>query len=491
MSDLIYNFSQNANRGQLTQLGAMFSQAYQQRQAAKAEAERTAQYNGLLSQFMKTKDYSLWPQMQNVYPEKFKGFQEGWSSMDEAQRKQTIQNNAEILGHLDTGDWESATDKLLNIEKAYKNAGDEKQAKLYRALANEASNGNGDKVSALLAGMSSATPEGQAMLEARHAINQEQRSGEKHIADLVIGGSKLVYGSPEHQNWARIVANKIGGDLGQFIVDLGGIDTSTPKGKDDLQVKVNDKWYSRTGEWQSLRTSNLGIKDSYNAAVEADAKGTDGGVYVDPETGAEHQLTSGIADLAMINQFQRMIDPATVRESDILNIAKTSGMMDIATRLKNNILYGEKLTPQQRKQIVDMSEELFSNATDHIDNVVFPSLEAIQKQNGLDYTASFGDYIPKKNRTDPMQILKSDAETPREPTKKEKPVVMFPNTPYGQLQQQIADQWPEEAEHIKELSLEQLKTEYPKTLQQVDPTGQLINSFSTPSAATGEWEDFD
>lgn len=72
---------------------------------------------------------------------------------------------------------------------------------------------------------------------------------------------------------------------------------------------------------------------------------------------------TGISDQAMINLFQRMIDPkGVVREPDVEALMKSSGAFAGVMQTLEKWKSGEKLSPLQRQQIIDAAGDIYKVA---------------------------------------------------------------------------------------------------------------------------------
>lgn len=61
---------------------------------------------------------------------------------------------------------------------------------------------------------------------------------------------------------------------------------------------------------------------------------------------------TGATDLALIYGFNKILDPgSTIRESEFNNAQQTAGITDRALAFRDQILSGQKLTPEQRRSI--------------------------------------------------------------------------------------------------------------------------------------------
>ena len=171
------------------------------------------------------------------------------------------------------------------------------------------------------------------------------------------------------------------------------------------------------------------IKSAYDRTIGSDG-GAPTGSWTDPDTG-EVYSSIGLDDLALINKFQRMIDPATVRKDDFDNIIGTEGTAGRIRVWVTNLVNGVKLSPNQRAEIVALSREFHEAQLKAVDEDVFPSLEAMRQtfngvygENAVPYKDVFGTYVQPEVRA------KEEAELLA--YRKEIAARMFPNSPESQ-----------------------------------------------------------
>lgn len=72
---------------------------------------------------------------------------------------------------------------------------------------------------------------------------------------------------------------------------------------------------------------------------------------------------SAAGDLALIFNFMKMLDPGSVvRESEFATAANSAGVPDRVRNMYNKVLSGERLAPDQRKDFIGRSKDIFDEA---------------------------------------------------------------------------------------------------------------------------------
>ena len=89
-------------------------------------------------------------------------------------------------------------------------------------------------------------------------------------------------------------------------------------------------------------------------------------------------------DLSLIFNYMKMLDPgSTVREGEFASAQNATGVPDRILNKYNNIIAGERLNPDQRKQFIGQAKTLYSQARVQ-ENTVRKGVERIAKGYGLD-----------------------------------------------------------------------------------------------------------
>ena len=89
-------------------------------------------------------------------------------------------------------------------------------------------------------------------------------------------------------------------------------------------------------------------------------------------------------DLSLIFNYMKMLDPgSTVREGEFASAQNATGVPDRILNKYNNIIAGERLNPDQRKQFAGQAKTLYTQARVQ-ENTVRKGVERIAKGYGLD-----------------------------------------------------------------------------------------------------------
>ena len=101
-------------------------------------------------------------------------------------------------------------------------------------------------------------------------------------------------------------------------------------------------------------------------------------------------MASPAGDLAAATKVMKVLDPGSVvRESELGMAIAATGVEDRVKNYANMVITGQKLTPSQRKDFVDLSEKLY-NAAGNQFNQKRGEYAGIAERNKLDVNAAVG-----------------------------------------------------------------------------------------------------
>lgn len=351
MSDLIYQFSQQAWPGQLTQLGAALRGGIDRRRAAAAEAERLANYTSLLEQYQETQDPSLLIQMQDVAPEKFEGFQKAWDMKDEIERKNIVQSNMEVLGNIYAGNDEMAAEKLAVMARASREAGNEGDAALLQQLSRDVLAGKGAQVAQNLGIITGTSPEGQEAMQNLFAQRGELRSQTAQEAELLEQGYKMDNISPEMRGQMIQRAKDAGYSVDTvekvfaLANNLGALGDMSPKDIVDAYLPIEKEYNDLALPYEETISNVQAINDS---------------AFLD----------TGAADQAMVALFNKVLDPeSVVRQSEVDATLNAAGTLSQVRTIFDRFLEGEILDPAARKRLVEAVNLIGNNSKGRLINI--------------------------------------------------------------------------------------------------------------------------
>lgn len=79
---------------------------------------------------------------------------------------------------------------------------------------------------------------------------------------------------------------------------------------------------------------------------------------------------SGAADVALVFAYMKMLDPTSVvREGEFAQAAQAGGVPSAVLNMYNNLVKGDKLTPEVRQQFVQQSDAIYQQVTQNLESV--------------------------------------------------------------------------------------------------------------------------
>lgn len=391
MSDpfLTLNFAQNRPTGALSQLGTGVGgivQMYRQQQQQKAMNQA---YQDSLALYMQNQTpENLMALYQAAEPlGKFESIRSSVADMTAEQRQAEVSQTMDVLAPLSTGNTDVALSNLDKQIQAYTNAGDTQEVAALTQLRQAISDGKISEAQALLSMGMGVTEEGRAALESMNAYSQERRAQETQALDVLETARDLEIYSQEELD-SLIAATEDDPQFGNMIrrtlnyaaiAKNAGLDPDTVL---DFDQQWNKAFFDRTESLRNATISNSSVQDAFRQAVA-----NDGGA-------------NGLYDLTMMNLFQRQIDEATVRESDLQNIQSSLSAFGGLQRMIEQVTTGSKLNAQQRQIVSELSDQLLQNQESYVNDYVYPSIKASvdalgQTEVGDDrYQRVFGEYRP-------------------------------------------------------------------------------------------------
>jgi len=143
--------------------------------------------------------------------------------------------------------------------------------------------------------------------------------------------------------------------------------------------------------------NEMGLKKAFSAEPVYKAYGEMQSAY--SQITDSLKTSSPAGDLAAATKFMKLLDPGSVvRESELGMAMAASGALDRATNYAQMRLAGTKLTPTQRKDFQDLSDQLFGTATSTY-NQKRGEFEQMGTAYGLDANRALGApaKLPSKN----------------------------------------------------------------------------------------------
>lgn len=124
------------------------------------------------------------------------------------------------------------------------------------------------------------------------------------------------------------------------------------------------------------------LRTEYNSLPAVKAYGEVQNAFDQIKTGLKSESAAG--DLAAATKFMKLLDPGSVvRESELGMAMAATGVLDRANNYFKMLSTGQKLTPSQRKDFLDVSTKLY-NAAKNTKNKLDTRYASIARKGGLD-----------------------------------------------------------------------------------------------------------
>lgn len=322
------------------------------------------------------------PELTNMYKGVF-------DMRQQAQQQQDVINAQTVFNAIRSGNKDVALKELDLQIQALKNSGMADQA---RALENIKAQYEMNPAGAELSignYLAAVAPEQFAK---NYEIMQEQKRAEelqpgavaKQDAELRKMG--IDAGLTEAEIEKRISeTNKLDAETRRLLMEIEGESKGgivDPVKRSEVELKIGDKYYSRTGNYQEMLTT-------YENLLASAKQG------------------GGPADLALITAFMKMLDPGSVvRETEFANARDTAGFYN---NLKNRISKwkeGDFLQPEQRQEFVDLAKKYMDAAKKHE-----ASVRDQLMQNVENYGLNPENVFPKERKITPSDIMGTPPST--------------------------------------------------------------------------------
>lgn len=482
----------------------------EQQRAAEAEAARIAEleadYKKRLSKF--TKDQTPDNLFAAAQAAQELGRLDEHNTMVESytaeQRRNTVQQYLGVYSLLESNNGKVALETAERYGEAYERSGNKMASELWYQVAQHIEDGDITGAKSFIAIHAATMEEGrEAFKEGVYPLYQEERdqaaeerAAEDHVADFIERGQDVIgtraeldameeyaRSNPEFTDtWLKVL------NFARLAQDGMAVD---PTEAVDAYTTLRKEWRDGRQRLDGVMQANASMANIYDDIRRGASTGTG---YYNSETGeivekghinAQPMEMAGIHDLAMINMFQRQIDPATVRKDDFDNIIASNPIMGQLDLLRAKIMAGDRLTPEQREQMMNASTSMNQAQQDFVDAEIYPAIRATVDalgRAGVSVESPGGglDLVFGPEYVHPEQRLAMREE--RDRLRAEKAAIIgqfFPNGPQNDEQRKI------EAEINAVGSTSELQKMYPNRYGTIGAAG------STGGAGSGADDDED
>lgn len=280
----------------------------------------------------------------------FKEAEEIIANMTEEERLADVKEGLNIFGPLAHGAPDLALDHINRSIGAYRAQGDEASVQAYQDIKDLVEDGRIQEAMGILGTTLGAFEEGRQGMDTALAMAANRREGESHVSSMLNRAIETELANEEMRQrlqevWADSPILDFG--LGSVLIDMAQVFESNDL-TGDQQINAV----------RSLRNQYLGETERYQDINEQGALVRQAALRGMVASNLDMEDAVGAADLALVNAFQRMIDPATVRESDIQNLRSTIGGFAQVQQWVDQFRTGSKFSPEQRQTIMSVASQL-------------------------------------------------------------------------------------------------------------------------------------
>lgn len=235
----------------------------------------------------------------------------------------------------------------------------------------------------------------------------EERAAEQMKIKLIELGLGQEFDQEELDRLTQVAANdpELGDVAAEILRYANLVDAGVamdPIETRELELKLQDRWREYNEKLDGVKVSHTGLQNIYE-----DIQTNGGGVgWVDPNTfevvekGTRGAIeVEGIRHIAAMNLFQRMIDPATVREGDVDLIRSANSLIDRIKTGLEGLRTGARISDNQLAQMLETARSLEQANQKWVDEEAYPALESmVSTTPGAIWDNVFKGYTPPDER---------------------------------------------------------------------------------------------
>lgn len=387
-----YNF-QTPNIGQQFMGGyAMGQEIMAKRAAQQRQAEMQEEMGNFATQPNKTaEDYQ---RLMTKYPEMSKQIDQSLQAFNAQQKQAKINQMMSMYAPLKSGNTEAAKARLDEMIAAYRNSGQELEAKNMETVKEniDLDPKGAETAAEMFLFQALGAEDFKKFTEARGEIGEERRAAELQPEELKLKKAEVVKsgidaGLTQQETLKTIAATKkLDAETQKIILET---EAMQKQGALDPE-KIFEQERKLAKEYQVNTKNFTDVQEAYRRiqAAEDNAAG----------------------DLSLIFSYMKMLDPGSVvREGEFANAQNAAGVPQRVLNLYNKLLEGERLGDKQRKQFRGQANGLFKAASKR-EGEVRSGLEKVIKNYGLNSENIFIGREPEKTQEEKPQVFRSIAE---------------------------------------------------------------------------------
>lgn len=276
--------------------------------------------------------------------------------LDDSQKQELVKNNMRILAALENNNPGLAIEEAKAQRTAIESAGmgDSERAEDLDTYIELMEDGKWQEASSHINLMTGRVDEyGPNALDNLYELREEGRREREDYANFITKLVDTEISDPARREEVRERAMKLPNpELASLAVDMLSLAEDAGKGEgltanqlQNARLSWRQQFNRETKDFKRIGEQVATVRQAAYRSLGMEGAG-------------EFDEAQGAADLTLVNAFQRLIDPATVREADIKNIQSTIGGFDAVKRFVSGFTEGDKLSPTQRRALLTMAEQI-------------------------------------------------------------------------------------------------------------------------------------
>jgi hypothetical protein len=304
-----------------------------------------------------------------------------WDMLNADQQSNRLSQAGQVYSALNAGSPEVATRLLSDQATAYRNAGNEREAKAAETYI-ELIKMNPDSAKTNIGLMISQLPGGDKVISSVSTLQGERRAEEKQPFEVSKARSESIIKEAE----AKFAPDKFLADLGLTKAQINSANQAAAASK-AAAAKSGAEAQRAAAEAKQITAGIIpadkrpDAETKFRTEYNNQTKG-----FQEVKSAYSRVLASedsAVGDLSLIFGYMKMLDPGSVvREGEFATAQNAAGVPERITNIYNKVVSGERLSKSQRDSFKGQAGKLYKSAGEQ-ETTVRQGIERIAKGYGL------------------------------------------------------------------------------------------------------------
>jgi hypothetical protein len=304
-----------------------------------------------------------------------------WDMLNADQQSNRLSQAGQVYSALNAGSPEVATKLLSEQATAYRNAGNEREAKAAETYV-ELIKMNPDSAKTNIGLMISQLPGGDKVISSVSTLQGERRAEEKQPFEVSKARSESIIKEAE----AKFAPDKFLADLGLTKAQINSANQAAAASK-AAAAKSGAEAQRAAAEANQITAGIIPAEKrpeaetKFRTEYNNQTKG-----FQEVKSAYSRVLASedsAVGDLSLIFGYMKMLDPGSVvREGEFATAQNAAGVPERITNIYNKVVSGERLSKSQRDSFKGQAGKLYNSAGEQ-ETTVRQGIERIAKGYGL------------------------------------------------------------------------------------------------------------